>query len=50
MKGKSFKYFFISSLTYAGACANPNRTFRYSYFPKGDVKAVLGMGSSSMGM
>ena len=40
-KGKSFITLFINSWKYAGAGANPKGTFRYSYFPKGDVKAVL---------
>ena len=42
MKGKSFNTVFISSWEYASACANPKGTFRYLYFPKGDVKAVFG--------
>ena len=46
-KGKSFNTLFISSQKYASACAKPKGTFRYSYFPKGDVKDVLGIESSS---
>ena len=47
---KSFNTLFISSWKYTGACSNPKGTFKYSYFPKGDVKAVLGIESSSRGM
>ena len=49
-KGKSFNTLIISSWKYAGACANPKENFRYSYFPNGDVKAFLGIESSSRGM
>ena len=41
VKGKSFNTLFVSSWKYDGACANPKGTFRYSYFPTGDVKALL---------
>ena len=49
-KLKSFNIPVISSWKYAGACAGPNGTLIYSYFPNGEVKAVLGMDSSSKGM
>ena len=32
------------------ACASPKGTLMYSYFPKGKLKAVLGMDDSSRGM
>ena len=40
-KGGSFSTLFISSCKYASACTSPKGTFRFSYFQKGDVKAVL---------
>ena len=40
----------MSSWKYAGSCAIPNGTLTYSNFPNGEVKAVLGMDSSSKGM
>ena len=46
-KGRSFKTPVISSWKYAGACANPKATLMYSYFPNGDVNAVLGTESSA---
>ena len=49
-KGESFNTLFVSSWKYASVCVNPKGTFRYSYFPNGDVKAVLGIESSSRGM
>ena len=48
--GKSFSTSFMSSWKYASVCASPKGTFRYSYFPEGDVKAVLGIESSLRGM
>ena len=48
--GKSFSIPVINSWKYAGACARPNGTFIYSYFPKGELKAVLGMDDLSRGM
>ena len=30
-------------LKYAGACASPNGTLMYLYFPNGELKAVFGM-------
>ena len=32
-----------NSQKYAGACASPNGILTYSYFLKGELKAVLGM-------
>ena len=43
VKGKSLSTLFISSWKYAGACAYLKGTFRYSYFPKGDVTAFGGI-------
>ena len=40
----------ISSWKYAGACASPKCTLIYPYFPHGEVKAVLGMDTSSKGI
>ena len=40
----------INSWKYAGACARPNGTFIYSYFPKGELKAVYGIDGLSKGM
>ena len=37
----------MSSWKYAGACASPKGTWMYSYFPNGEVKAVLGMDALS---
>ena len=50
MKLKSFRMPVISSWKYAGACAKPNRTFTYSYFPKGELKVVFGIEDLSNGM
>ena len=50
MKLKSFNIPVMSSWKYAGACASPNCTLTYSKFPNGEVKAVLGMASSSKRM
>ena len=33
----------MSSWKYAGACVSPKGTLMYSYFPNGEVNAVLGM-------
>ena len=49
-KLKSFRIPVIGSWKYAGACAKPNRTFTYSNFPKGELKAVLGIEGLSNGM
>ena len=40
----------ISSWKIAGACANPNGTLTYSYFPKGELKANFGIEGLSNGM
>ena len=50
VKLKSFENTVISSWKYAAACVHPNGALIYSYFPNGEVKAVLGMDSSSKGM
>ena len=47
---RAFKTLVISSWKYAGACASLNGTFRYLYFPKGDVKAALGIKASLRSM
>ena len=49
-KGKSLSILVISSWKEAGACASPNGTFTYSYFPKGELNAVLGIDDLSKGM
>ena len=49
-KLKSFNITVMSFWKYAGACASPKCTLRYSYFPNGEVKAVLGMDASSKGI
>ena len=50
MKEKSFKTPVISSWKYAGACMSPKGTLMYSYFPNGEVNAVLGIEDSSKGI
>ena len=50
MKGKSLSIPVINSWKYVGACARLNGTFIYSYFPKGELKAVLGIDYLSKGM
>ena len=50
MKEKSFKTPVISSLKYAGACTSPKGTLMYSYFPNGEVNAVIGIEYSSRGI
>ena len=40
----------ISSWKYTGACANPNGNLMYSYFLKGELKAVFGIEGLSNGM
>ena len=50
VKEKSVKTSVINSWKYAGACASPKGTLMYSYFPKGEVNAVLGIGDSSKGI
>ena len=40
----------IRSWKYVGACANPNGTLTYLYFPKGELKAVFGIEGLSNGM
>ena len=40
----------ISSWKQAGACANPNGTLTYLYFPKGELKGVFGIEDLSNGM
>ena len=47
---KSFKTPVMSSWKYTGACASSKGTFMYSYFPNGEVNAVLGIDDSSNGM
>ena len=49
-KGKSLSIPVINSWKYAGACARSNGTFIYSYFLKGELKAVLGVDDLSRGM
>ena len=50
VKSKSFKIPVINSWKYAGACANLKGTLMYSYFPKGELKAVLGIEDLSEGI
>ena len=50
MKEKSFKTPVISSWKYAGACMSPKGTLMYSYFPNGEVNAVLDIEDSSKGI
>ena len=40
----------MSSWKYAGACVSPKGTLIYLYFPKGDVKVVLGMEDLTKGI
>ena len=40
----------MCSWKYASACVSPKGTLIYSYFPKGDVKAVLGIEDLSKGI
>ena len=40
----------MSFWKYAGACLSPQDILMYSYFPNGEVKAVLGIDDSSNGM
>ena len=42
-EGESFKTPVINSWKYAGICASPKGTLMHSYFPNGEVNAVLGM-------
>ena len=50
VKLKSFRIPVINPWKYAGAWASPNGTFTYSYFPKGELNAILGIEDSSRGM
>ena len=49
-KLKSFNIPVISSWKYAGACASPKGTLTYSYLPKGELNAVLGIEYLSRGI
>ena len=49
-KLKSFRVPVINSWKYAGAWVSPNGTVTYSYFPKCELNAVLGIEDSSRGM
>ena len=49
-KLKSFNIPIICSWKYAGACVSPKGTLMYLYIPTGEVKAVLGMDTSSKGI
>ena len=49
-KLKSFKIPVINSWKYAGVCASPKGTLMYSYFPKGELNAVLGIEDLSRGI
>ena len=40
----------MSSQKYAGACVSPKGILMYSYFPNGDVNAVLGIKVPSKGI
>ena len=40
----------MSSWKYAGACVSAKGTLMYSYFPNGEVNAVLGIEDSSKGI
>ena len=40
----------MSSWKYAGACVSQKGTLIYSYFPKGEVNAVLGIEDLSKGI
>ena len=46
-KGKSFRTPVMNFWKYAGACGSLKGTLMYSYFPNGDLKAVLGVDDSS---
>ena len=48
-KLKSFKISVISSWKYAGVCASPKGTLTYSYLPKGELNAALGIEDLSRG-
>ena len=49
-KLKSFKIPVINSWKYAGACASPKGALTYSYLPKGELNAVLGIEDLSRGI
>ena len=49
-KLKSFRMPVMSSWKYAGACAGPKGTLRYSYLPSGELYAVLGLEDLSRGI
>ena len=49
-KSKSFKILVIISWKYAGTWANLKGTLTYSYFPKGELNAVLGIKALSKGI
>ena len=49
-KLKSFNIPVMSPWKYAGACVHPKGTLMYSYFPNGEVNAVLGIEDSSKGI
>ena len=49
-KLKSFKIPVVNSWKYAGVWASPNGTLMYSYLPKGELNAILGIEDLSKGI